>query len=202
MSSRRRPLTKREALNALGLSRSLGHTFWREVVDGGFIIEEPDGRLSMPSQMFFRGRFKASGEQFGLMPVYCNQYRAAFRGAATAEHRYLGYLIQLLPWLNLKTNVLCQDLSGRLAENEVEISPASVPDFCKLVGLSAGSAGKIRRVYDKLSFPVDGVCRRVCSVVRDKSGREVMCLNSRLMFAGSNWEYAERRRESLERGDE
>ncbi len=145
----------------LGISKSAVWRFWQEV-NGKYLFQNKDGTLHMPDAIFHRGRFHNDRR---YQQIFIDSVKTVYEMMPTSRKQYLGYVFQLIPYINWQYNILCHNID----EPEYDcIEPMTVDEFCEAVGYSPENKHKLLRIYrDHVVFPVNGQIERFCSFVTD-----------------------------------
>lgn len=170
----------------LNLSKSTFIRFW-DKVNERFIFENEDGTLIV-KDCFFRGKQKKIEER--LIKVFIRQIQALYRNTPVSKHRYLGYIFQLLSYINVQYNVLCYN---PLEADLEQVSLMTIKDFCRIIGYNESQVSRLSKAYSDIVFQCDGEIRRFCAFVdcgRPTDDRFVI-VNPRVFYAGDCFERVE-----------
>lgn len=189
MATQRIPLTKEGVKEKLHLSSTTFYRFWNEVTARGLICDDDEGHLTMSSAMFFRGETPAyTGYECGWVKIYISQIRKLYEVTPTSKHQYIGAIFLMLPFINLKHNILCYN---PFEENLEQIRPLAMSDMCRILGVVESNATRFREEYQQLLFTTEETIQRFCTVAISDSEAEFLCINPRIVFMGNNWRFAE-----------
>lgn len=171
----------------LGLSYDAAADFFYEV-NPTYIVEDRDGLLFTTTDVFIRGALNL-GETY--YRTYCNGVAKLYNETSKTKHRYLGYIFQLLPFVNIEFNVLCRNPM----ETELKkVEFLTLDEFCKLIDFDKSNVHRLLKTYDKLRFTAkdnDGThLERFVSVVfgGGNIGTAKIFVNPRILYSGSNHE--------------
>lgn len=170
----------------LNLSKSTFLRLWNKV-KGRFVFENEDGTLVV-KDCFFRGKQKTVKER--LTKVFIQQIQALYRNTPVSKHRYLGYIFQLLSYINVQYNVLCYN---PLEADLGQVSLMTIKDFCRIIGYNESQMSRLTKVYSDIVFQCNGELRRFCAFVdcgRQTDDRFVI-VNPRVFYAGDCFERVE-----------
>lgn len=176
---------KREDLKKiLKLSKSKVCDFWKEV-SPAYITEDSDGYLYSNTDVFMRGTLKRR-EYTAYQRFYRDGIRAIYNSVESTQHRYLGYVYQMLRFTNFEYNVLCKNPDERDKE---KIQPITVREFCAEIGFDFSNWHRLEKVYRTLRFVVDGVSLKFCAFVTDGGNKADMriIINPRVIYGGTDY---------------
>jgi len=186
--TQRKTMTKADAEEVLKLSKSTFNRFWKEVTEQGY-LEETDAGIRV-CKAFFRGKITAKNYKECMMQIYIDAMRTLYNSTPTNKHCYLGYVFGLLPYVNVKYNILCLNPF----EDELDdIEPITLNDFCELIKYDPNQRGRLKRIYNNICFERDGKMQKFCSFVvpDDDVSRMRIVINPRILYMGDNWNYVD-----------
>lgn len=149
----KRPMTKDDVKKVVRLHRCNFPRFWEELLQSGIIFEDENGFLTV-SDLFRRGRGKLdkrTTKGMAAMKIFSHAIRYVYENTDVRSHRYLAYLYRLIPYINLKYNVLCLN---PLETNKYLIQPLTTKELCELIGIEPRKDNETRLIDTlfKLSF--------------------------------------------------
>lgn len=170
----------------LGLSKDAVKDFWDEV-SPAYIVKDNDGLMFTEKSVFIRGKLD-KGTSYHKM--YIEWIRILYATAPKCKHKHLGYLFQMLPYVNVEFNVLCHD---PFEKNLNQINYMTPNEFCRQIGLDESNLHRLLKTYRELRFDVNGKPERVCSVVYDgvNRGNGKMFINPHILYSGAEYERVE-----------
>lgn len=170
-----RQIHKDDLPELMGLSISTVSRFLNQVVPGYIRIDE-NGYLF--SNAFFRGSTKDKPKE-DYQQFYIRKTRELYRAVSPSQHKQLGYVFKMLPFINYEYNVICMNPW----ETEFEqIDPIEFSEFCDVSNYSLANAHKLKKAYNDIVFNVDGSKQMFCVVVNNKR----IVVNPRIFYRGSN----------------
>lgn len=185
---RAKPLVLSELPAFLNVSRSTARRFLNDTVSNDLVEISDDKTISVNGSLFSKGRKGYTGYTNGFMKLYSNQIRRLYLSVPATSHCYLGYVFQMMPYINIKYNILCYN---PLEEDISNIQPMNMAEFCEHIGKARQSARDIQKKYSDLGFEMDGEFHKFCSIVTTDTGKEIIFINPRIMFMGEDWRYVE-----------
>lgn len=91
--------------NILLIKKTEVFHFWNEVKNS-YVLTYKNGHLYMPSNFSCRGKLP-NGIHY--QQFYIESVQRLYRETIPTRHRYLGYVFNLLPYINIEYNILCHN---------------------------------------------------------------------------------------------
>lgn len=177
---KRRPMKREDLPAVLNVSPATVTKFWSEVFPE-YINENNEGLLFNNSDLFIKGR----GLTKSSLKFFVKGIQELYRITPATKHRYLGYLFQLLPYVNIEYNILCHNP----LETELEdIEPMSLGEFCDLIDYDKSNLSRLLKVYRNLKFSLgDQPSERFVSFVYDGLDRDNarVFINPNILYSGT-----------------
>ena len=188
--SERELLKKEDLPKIMRLSKRTFLRFWNSVVDKYIFVGETD-ELHI-SQEFYRGSLKNRQDIYhtNYQKIYIATLRELYYSTAISQHRYLGYVFLLLPFINHQLNMLCWN-PQEADPNKVE--PMSIDDFCNLVGYDRSQRSRLIEAFVKIKFVWYGRQQSFCRFVTDdpRSNHYTIFVNPHILYRGDDWRRVE-----------
>lgn len=189
MLTQRTPMKHRDLAEILNVSKSTITRFWKEV-SPAYITESDSGLIFSNNIIFKRGSIKNAKEYLQYQKIYINGVRKLYEATERNNHRQLGYLFKLLPFINLEYNMLCYNP----LETDIEkIELVSIADFCKMIGYDIAHLNKLMSIYRSIQFDVGGRYERFCAITYDginKNNAKIF-VNPHILYCGSDYNKVE-----------
>lgn len=183
MIGKNRQMKKSDLHDVLNISRKTADRFWEEV-NQTYISENSMG-LEMICNDVIRG--KLDDKQRLYQKFYIKYIRELYHSVSRSNHKYLGYIYQLLPYINFEYNILC---NKTLETNINDIEPLTLTELCDHIGYDKDNFYRLKRIYKSITFNVDGHEEYFVSFV--ESGNTVRAfVNPHIIYSGSNYEKVE-----------
>lgn len=189
MLTERTPMKRKDLAEVLNLSKSTISRFWREV-SPKYIIENDSGLIFTSSLYFKKGLIKNKTEHIRCQKIYIKGVRKLYKTTKRNNHRQLGYLFKLLPFINVEYNLLCYNP----LETDIEkLQLVSIADFCKMIGYDIVHLNKLLYIYKSIRFDVGGKYERFCTIIHDGVNRNnaKICINPHVLYSGSDYNKVE-----------
>lgn len=190
MLTKKTEMRKKDLPKVLGLSDDAVKAFLDEVCPIYMTIDKDDC-LAATSKAFKRGTLK-DGKTYHRF--YDRWVRELYRAVPLRQHRHLGYIFQLLPFISIEYNVLCYNPTE---EDTAKIEFMSLGDFCKEIGFDSSHAERLLKIYKQICFPVtddNGThVERFVSITYDGLNRHnaKVYVNPRILYSGAHPEHVE-----------
>lgn len=189
MLTERTPMKRKDLAEILNVSKSTISRFWKEV-SPVYITESDSGLIFSNNIIFKRGSIKDAKEYLQYQKIYINGVRKLYEATERNNHRQLGYLFKLLPFINLEYNMLCYNP----LETDIEkIELVSIADFCKMIGYDIAHLNKLMSIYRSIQFDVGGRYERFCAITYDginKNNAKIF-VNPHILYCGSDYNKVE-----------
>lgn len=165
----------------LKLGITATNQFCNNVMKCGILVEEPDTKfLRLSSKVFAKGKLCEVIGDNNAMRLYIGGVRYLYEKSSPREHKILYYVFQAVPYVNIQTNILCQD---QYALTISKSEPLSLSDYGRLIGYDIHN---ISRLEDALSS-IRVLGEVVFGFMRAGDVKYII-VNPRLFYAGSQYE--------------
>ncbi|MDU2459632.1 MAG: hypothetical protein E7D28_06695 [Clostridium sp.] len=140
-------MTIRDFPEVLGLSKNQVTKFKNQLLKMDLLFINKDGTLRINKKFCKKGKLS---EEFKRDSIRCFEegIQELYLNSTAKEHKRLGILIQLLPYLNFNHNVLCwnpEELeAGKLKELKIQ-------DICRIVGQDVAHARRFQSELFKIT---------------------------------------------------
>lgn len=186
MKTERTPMEKSDLAKILGVSKAAVTKFWKEV-SPKYVEEKENNLIFTNTNVFIRRKLNQRGEFNPYQKFYINGIRKLYEATAVSQHKHLGYVFKMLPYINLEFNVLCRNP----LETDLErIEPLSLKEFCDEIGYDTSQINRLLNIYKKLTFDVKGKQESFCAFVFDGIDRNKskIFVNPNVLYNGSNYQ--------------
>lgn len=182
MLTERTPMHHRDLSGVLKLSKATITRFWKEV-SPKYIKETDEGLILSNDVIFRRGAIK-EGDSYQRM--YIKGIRSLYESTDKCNHKYLGFLFRLLPFVNIEYNVVC---SNPFEKDLERVELISIADFCNMIGYDKAHINKLIRIYQNIKFDIGEKLERFCSFTYDGISRQnaKIFINPHILYCGSDY---------------
>lgn len=181
-----KPITKKNLYRVLKLSERTTRRFIQECIKANMIIETDNGGLNL-SLEFYRGKSQDNER----IKIFRNVVRSIYEKMPTSEHRYFGYIVKLIPYINVKYNVLCYYIYEKVLSN---VHPLTFSDVCKIMGYNTSDPSnirKLRHILENISFKIgedeESLCIFITSMMNNQRITHIY-INPNIMHIGMHLE--------------
>lgn len=186
MLTQRTPMRYKDLATVLNVSKSTVTRFWNEVYPH-YLTMQDDSLLFVNKDLFKMGSLGRKKKYIDYQKFYIDGIRKLYNSTTKSNHKHLGYLFKLLPYVNLEYNLICHNPKEKNLNN---ISLMSMKEFCKQIGYDITHLDRLLYTYRNVSFDVDGHKERFCTIVYDGIEKQnaKICINPHILYCGSNYE--------------
>lgn len=152
------PMTKADIKKVMRLSDDVFRKFFKELKEKS-ILFEIDNNFYISNKYFEKGtinnkdidEIKLSNE---YTRIFIDTTRNLYEGSTTRQHKHLGYVFQLIPFLNYSRNILTYNTEET---NFYNMNFLGLKDVCKLLGVSSdeGNDKKLEKQLLKLNVKIE-----------------------------------------------
>lgn len=181
-------ITREKMQELMVLKPTTFKSFLSEVVLNGYLIKE-NKMYKLNTKHFYRGELSLdySDKKQRYVRVYIDNLRKLYLSVPQSKHVYLGYIFQLIPYINREWNVICYN-PDETAEDT--ILPMSVGDFCELVGYKRSQASRFIKAYRDVKFEWNGANQSFLGYFYSGDGSKADMMffaNPNIFFAGNDF---------------
>ena len=175
---------KQDLSEVLSVSRSTVYRFLAE--SKKYLTVTDNGTLRIESPYFRKGTLH--GREYVIyQKVYINSFRRLYESYDAGDHKRLGYVFQMLPYVSVQYNMLCHNPDEADLD---KVEPMSVREFCEKIGYDYSDISRLRKEYARIRFPVEGHEECFCAFVFDGDdlGSARIFVNPHILFSGVDYE--------------
>lgn len=184
-------MTRLDLEKKLKLSRNAFASFFNDMVAKS-IFKIKDGYVYINTNIFFRGNLTTKKLQTiyvngnHVTRMYVDTVRYLYEHAPPQSHKKLGYVFQLIPFINYKYNVLCYN---PYETNQKMIQHMTVEDFANQIGFDIHNVNNLYRSLFEPRFVIDGDEYKAVIGIdcgEHMFGKYRIVMNPRLYYAGQD----------------
>ena len=155
-----------------------------------YLTIDDGGDLHINTSVFRRGTLPKKDGLGAYQKIYIEAVRNLYRATPVSNHKQLGYIFLMLPYINIQYNVLCKN---PYESDIAEIEPLTVREFCELIGHSYSTVARLREAYSRIRFEIDGQQELFCAFVYDGSSLDDarIFVNPHVFYSGTDPERVE-----------
>lgn len=169
--------TKKEIKKVMKLSDTCFIDFWNEMIRNNIFFVNDNNEVLVNSNIFQYGSIKNLNEN--RIRLYCTAIRRLYVRCPARQHKVLGYVFRMIPFVSIEQNIICYNPEEKDPEL---IRPMALKDFCKHIDYDITN---IRRLLkDLLSIRIEG--QQLIKCVSDGNiTNDCLIVNPKVYFAGN-----------------
>lgn len=155
------------------------------LVDNGLITIDKNKKVIINKKYVSKGEVKMSNKEFQKLEndyirVFDETIKNIYSQSKPKEHKRLGLLFQILPYINAEHNIICTlDTVNEI--NKDDVKPLTMKELCLLVGYDVNNSTRLRK--DLFNITIDD--ELIIGIFMDGSGKTIVT-NPRLFYKGSD----------------
>jgi len=177
---------KKDLSSILGVSRPTANNFFNQCHDAGIL--DDDGKYGVLLKDIF---YKGKSNDHRIIKLYQKTIRQLYKRLPYKNHKYLGYIVQLVPWINYEWNIVCHN---PLKKNYELAKPMMLKDICNILNYDELHSHRLTEALTGTWFEWDGVKQALCAVVNvntEDARQNSLIVNPHLIFAGTDFKKVE-----------
>lgn len=158
--------------------------FYNEIIGKGYLIECDNGyRIS--EKIIHRGNNneRPLEKQERYNKIYINAMQKMYLSTKISQHKLLGYVFMMLPYVNIRYNILCYN---PLEDDMDSIIPISMNNFCDCIGVGTEQINRFRRNIENIIFTFNGKEQHfLCFILPanvDNKNHGMMMINPNILY--------------------
>ena len=189
MLTERTVMRKSNLPEVLNLSKKQERDFRREMIQAGY-LQESNGEFYINDRFLYRGeRQERTYNQ--KMKMFINTVRNIYKSLKPRNHKYFGLIVQLVPYVNRRYNIICRKEDVEEIELE-KIHALTITDICRITNYDVNNYNNLLGILVGLLFDVNGYQQSACSLVSyfgNGVSKYRFYFNPRLLFIGDYEDY-------------
>lgn len=163
-------MNKKDVFNIMRLSERTFDKFWGNLINNKIITVLDNGSL-MVCEQFSKGNLKIKNKKdMVAMKIFTHAVRYVYENIDVRTHKNLSYIFRLIPYINLKYNVLCEN---PLETDSNKIERMTAKKLCEKLGLDTTHQTRLINSLFKLRFiDINGDSRSVITVITNYKNNE------------------------------
>ena len=164
----------------LNIGCTAANQFFNSAVGCEILSEDSEGYLKLSSQVFAKGRLSEIVGDKNAMRLYINGIRHLYEKSKPREHRFLYYVFQTIPYVNVNLNILCRNPYALTIQKAVSLD---ITEYCELIGYDITHTARLRDILLNIEVFGEGVF----GFMKTKEGNYIV-INPRVFYAGNQYE--------------
>lgn len=181
------PMKKSTMKKILHLSDTPFAEFYDEIIAREYLQEKEDGLYLSRGYFYKDAQFPVdipNGKR--SVRIYIRQLVNLYQSLVPRQHKHLGYIFMLMPFINLEWNIVCHQ---PLATELECIQPMTLGEFCDMIEYDKSNARRLVKYYDAVSFDYHDRKMRVVSFIHNEREEDMkIIINPYLLYAGNQWD--------------
>jgi len=182
LSDNAKSINKNNMNQVLKLGNETFCKFYNKLVNLNIIYQDED-KLYLNKQYFFKGEVsvhKAYIKQKDYTRLYINSIRYLYNNVSATKHKHLGLIFRMIPYINLKWNLLCINPT----ENNLElINIITLGELAELFDYDEKYLFQLRK--DLLNIKLKDGSNIISFVECDTDiTKKKVCINPQVIFGG------------------
>lgn len=168
------------------LSESEFKRFISEVTEKGYLIKDSEGYYKLNKEVFFKGHIpddiRSKNKAFDIknIKIYKDVLKTLYFSCDIKKHKQLGYIFQIIPYINLTWNVACFNPDEKNRDN---IKKITATEFAELVGKDKTHARRLLNSIAAVKFKWKG---KTTGFINATIEGATIFVNPMIMYKGNN----------------
>jgi hypothetical protein len=175
LSNGKRLLKESDLIDVLKLGKTEFYKTKNYLVDHNFIKIQENKTILVNDKYCKKGRINKT-KSIEVVRMFNDSIRELYEKATPKEHKKLALLIEVLPFINLKFNVICKNPKCEYEEN---IEPYSMSELCDILGYDKTHASRLKK--DLLKLKVNN--ELVIGIFEKETGKSIY-INPSIYYKG------------------
>lgn len=141
LSDGRRLLREADFIDILLLGKSEYYKTKDYLLEKDLISINAEGLISVNSKYCKKGKINKT-KVVEVIRMFNNGIQELYQKALPREHKKLAILLDILPYINYKYNIICYNPTE---ENIELIKPIKMPDLCEMLGYDRSNSSRIKK---------------------------------------------------------
>lgn len=172
--------TKKDIKKILDINKSAFFEFWDDVSVHKVILEDDAGVILDPG-IFTRQNSVGKGTPM----LRCfNTIQELYETASPTQHKNIGYIFKLVPYLNTYHNIICTNPEEH---NISKVVPLTTEEICIIIGYEYCNASRLMKTLNKLSIFRNNVEEYIFLNVHAEEYKHNITIVNPLFFYGGEW---------------
>lgn len=136
-----------------------------------------DGKIMINSNFYSRGKLK-DNDMLNSSRVFDNGIRELYLKSNAREHKKIGFIVLLLPYLNKYHNILCK----RPFEEDIKrINPLTIVDICSILDYDESNKDRLKKILQSITVGGDPMVASISHALG-----KFFLVNPAIFYKGNN----------------
>lgn len=172
-------MTEKDFSEVFEMSKSMITKLKQELYDNELIIKGTDNRLMVNRMFYVRGQLTKT-DKCESSRVFDYGIRTIYKQSKPKEHKRIGIVIPLLPYLNVYLNVICKNVYEK---DPKHMKPLTMEEICDVVGFDYEHASKLKNSLENVTVNGNPLVARI-----SHNNGKFFIVNPAIFYKGNNVE--------------
>lgn len=186
MAEPNRQMKKNDLQYFLGIGKTRVWNFCDECVEQG-IMTIDDEKFLFLDDIFFKGKSSDKNR----IKLYGKTIQSLYKHMPVRHHKYFGYVIQLVPWINYEWNIICKNPDEC---DRDKVIPWTMKEICQFADYDEKNFKRFKDAILKCCFEWKGEPVSMCGQLFTGNKDEIvdgLVVNPHLVFYGTDFKKVE-----------
>ena len=183
-------LSKKKIKEIMNLKDRTFTEFFRAVTEAQYLLKKGK-EYELNSEKFIKGKltFEEQITDVRYVKVYIDSLRKLYLSVPQKKHVYLGYVFQVIPYVNRQWNIVCKN---PLETNIDLVEPFTAGEFCELIGYDKSQFARLNKVYKDIKFEYKDTQQMFLAYVTTPAFDDPrIFINPNIFYAGNDFQKVE-----------
>lgn len=174
-------ISKNVLKSIMNLPRKTFDRFYDDLIQVNILSVDDDGFYMLDTDKFVKGCLsKDIRKSKHIMQIYERSIRSLYRNVKYTDHKFLSYLFQAIPYVNIQKNVICKNPQETVLN---KVLPMTLHEYLDTIGYNSHNAQRF--INTVIKFKVDN--KPVFNFVKNGCG-DFIFINPQVYYGGSEWD--------------
>jgi hypothetical protein len=175
-------MNKKGLYKKLNISRQEADRFYKIMIQNNILIEN-EGKIFINNHYFYRGRIQNHITQGRCITrLYIDGVRQLYEQSSASNHKQLGYIFKILPYVNQQYNIICKNPK---TQEYKKINPVSLSDVCDIIHYNKGQQSRFIKLLQTFNIHNQPLINYAYKNTK-------IFINPRLFYSGDKWSEVEK----------
>lgn len=174
-------MDKNALKSIMNLPRKTFDRFHDDLLQSNILSVDNEGFYKLDTNKFVKGHLnKDIRKSKSIMQIYETSVRNLYRNVKYTDHKFLSYLFQAIPYVNIQKNVICKNPQETVLS---KVLPMTLRDYLTTIGYNPHNAQRF--INTVIKFKVNN--KPVFNFVKNGCG-DFIFINPQVYYGGSEWD--------------
>lgn len=146
LSDSKKLIKEEQLIDILNLGKTEFYKTKKYLIENNFITIQDNKTILVNDKYCKKGKINKT-KSIEVVRMFNDAIRELYEKSTPKEHKKLALLLDILPFINLKFNVVCHNPKCEYEEN---IEPYTMPELCNILGYDKSNASRLKKDLLKL----------------------------------------------------